>query len=372
MVVGGGPVGLFLGCELAMRGVRFVVLEQEQAPRRHSRSIGLHPPALEHFARLGLTTALLQRGVRVKRGTVFGDRELLGELEFHGVSQEFPFVLLLPQYETEQLLEAHLERLSPGALRRGARTVQVRDGREAAFVTYEAAWGTRTLRAGLVVGADGKRSLVRRNAHIDFVGGAYPDRYLMGDFLDTTAYKSAAVIHLAMAGVVESFPLPGGVRRWVVRTEAGDGADVAALCALIFERTGHFVSVSSCRMFSAFGVARHLAERFVVGRVVLVGDAAHEVSPIGGQGMNLGWLDAAELAEIVPRALKGHQPVERTLQGFAVRRRRRAYFAARQAEFNMAFGRPWRSAWWRDFVVKRLLRPPFRALLARLFTMRWL
>ncbi len=93
-------------------------------------------------------------------------------------------------------------------------------------------------------------------------------------------------------------------------------------------------------MLSAFDVYRRLAQRFVAGRTVLIGDAAHQVSPIGGQGMNLGWLDATELVPIIRASLVDGDDVGRELAAFGVRRRRAAATAARQAHLNMALGRP--------------------------------
>jgi 2-polyprenyl-6-methoxyphenol hydroxylase-like FAD-dependent oxidoreductase len=75
------------------------------------------------------------------------------------------------------------------------------------------------------------------------------------------------------------------------------------------------------------------------GRTAVIGDAAHEVSPIGGQGMNLGWLDAAGLAPIMVAALKGHS-VANELRAYERSRLRASARAMRQAEINMALGRP--------------------------------
>lgn len=206
VVVGGGPVGLFLGCCLALRGLRLLVLEKQEAPRQHSRAIGIHPPALKLLSALGLAEQAIARGVTVKRGVVRGERGVLGELEFTGISP-YPFVLALPQQETEGLLEARLHELAPGALQRGQQVMHLESSAAWATVTCQDAGGTvHRHRTRYVVGADGCRSLVRRLSGIEYRGGPYQDRYLMGDFDDTTAYQDAAVIHVAPAGVVESFP----------------------------------------------------------------------------------------------------------------------------------------------------------------------
>jgi 2-polyprenyl-6-methoxyphenol hydroxylase-like FAD-dependent oxidoreductase len=220
VVVGGGPVGLFLGCALARLGLRFAVLEQRSARVGGSRAIGVHAPSLERFAALDLATPLCRAGVPVRRGVVRSSRRGLGAVALSRTSSPFPFALAVPQEHTEALLEERLEALRPGALRRGARVVQVGLDRGLRTAWAELATEERRIKARLVVGCDGRQSVVRRDAHIAQRGVARPESYMMGDFADTTEYAEIALIVLADGGLVESFPLPGGRRRWVAQAEA--------------------------------------------------------------------------------------------------------------------------------------------------------
>jgi 2-polyprenyl-6-methoxyphenol hydroxylase-like FAD-dependent oxidoreductase len=162
----------------------------------------------------------------------------------------------------------------------------------------------------------------------------------MGDFADSTGFGPDAALFLEAAGIVESFPLPGGLRRWVVRLAApGDGGDARWLADRIRQRTGIDVDPASNSMLSRFGVRSRLVQRMVTGRTVLIGDAAHEISPIGGQGMNLGWLDAVALAPVVLASLRGAD-VGVKVRRFEAGRTAAAARAARQSQINMALGRP--------------------------------
>ena len=374
VIVGGGPVGLFLGCRLAQLGISFRVLEQRPHPVQHSRSIGIHPPSLEKLEELGLADALIEKGIQVKRGHAFANTRYLGSLEFSSCPAPYTFVLALPQYETEALLERRLCKLAPGSLLRGVQVTDLKHANDAVQLTFRHGEGqSETISADFVVGCDGKDSTVRQLSGISFSGSAYPDTYLMGDFADSTELGADAGIYLTDAGLVESFPLPGGKRRWVAKTDAYMTEPTPELLAkLIFERLEHRLPTHTNTMLSAFGVQNYLAETFAAGRVLLAGDAAHVVNPIGGQGMNLGWLDAAAAANTLDEIFNNRAEPDEVIKNFSAQRRRAAKNAARRAAFNMAMGRATPFAFLKHAAVQGLLKTPMERIFARLFTMRGL
>lgn len=374
VVVGAGPVGLFLGALLLQEGLSVRILEQRTGPSPHSRAIGIHPPALAALEQAGVAAQMVAEAVQIGLGIARSAGTEVARLSFATLASHYPYVLTLPQARTEALLEARVHALDPAALVRGFCVSSMHDA--GTFLTLSGSSsdveaGTH-FQARLVVGADGARSAVRRLLGIPTSGRDYPDTYLMGDFPDTGTDGSAAILYLEPGGILESFPLPGGLRRWVAHTDSLLlDATAADLARIVSERSGVSLEPQANRMLSAFAVRTRLARHMIAGRVALVGDAAHEISPIGGQGMNLGWLDAAELAPIVVAALAG-KPTGAKLAAFEKKRMRAARMAARQAQLNMVLGRKVPASYLqrRNAVLGRLVRlDAVHNLVARRFTM---
>ncbi|NUP59996.1 MAG: FAD-dependent monooxygenase [Pseudarthrobacter sp.] len=378
LIVGGGPVGLYLGAALLQAGVRVRILEQRQFRNRHTRAIGVHPPALQALDGVQVASAMVREGVQIRKGRAVSGGTTVGSMSFDEVSKEYPFVLALPQFRTEQLLEERVRTLDPEALVRGATVTGIKDDGGRVTLAVQTCGNTahRTCHATapFLVAADGARSKLRDALGVGTSGRTYPDHYLMGDFADGSGYGDEAVLFLEPAGIVESFPLPGGIRRWVVRLgRPATGAGPDDLAALVLHRTGIRPDPATNSMLSAFSVQSTLARHTVAGRSVLLGDAAHEISPIGGQGMNLGWLDGQALAPVLLSALHGRSgPAE--FGRFQKDRRRAAVLARRQAEINMMLGRPLPPALQRirtAAIGAAASRPAVNGWVARRFTMAW-
>ncbi|MBG6213384.1 MAG: FAD-dependent monooxygenase [Cryobacterium sp.] len=394
VIVGGGPVGTMLACVLAVGGLDVEVLEQREQPSLRSRAIGIHPPLLRALAGIGVADAVLERAVRIPAGEVRCDGRRLGKMSFERAAPGYPFVVALPQYETEALLLGRFEQLRPDRYRSGVTVTGVQCRGDAVELSTDSG----PIEARYVIGADGARSGVRQAAGIAWRQLGRHETYLMGDFADPGPSDTGAVLYFERGGVVESFPLPGARRRWVAMTDfLAANADSADLAALIRHRTGVRVA-EPLGAASAFAVQQRLAGRMhseplgegpsraghwrpgplpqprPAGRIVLVGDAAHQISPIGGQGMNLGWLDAVALAPALQRALLAPGEAASVLADYDRTRRDAARRAVRQAAFNMQMGRPAHGLRLgaRNALVRSLTLPPANELVARAFTMRWL
>ena len=379
LIVGAGPVGLFLGCRLAQLGISFKILEKRRSRFLHSRSIGIHPPSLEKLEALDSVEAFLQQGIKIKRGHGFINTKYLGVVDFTVCPKPYNFVLSLPQFETEAILEKHLCELAPDSLLRGLEVIALKQSEDRVWIEARGSEKDSNeptthlqFSAQFVVACDGKDSTLRQLAGIAFQGGDYPDSYVMGDFSDTTEFGTDAAIYLTGDGLVESFPLANGVRRWVAKTDTRIvQPSPEVLADLVYERINVRLPVSTHSMLSSFGVQHYLAKSFVSHRVILAGDAAHVLSPIGGQGMNLGWLDAWDAAEVLKRILKNREAIS-VLQTYHLKRKKVARKAQIRAAFNMQMGRKTRFGTAKYALARVLIKQPFVTKLAKLFTMRGL
>lgn len=345
VVVGAGPVGTLLAAALARRGVDVTLLERRTEPGSGTRAIGLHAPVLAALEEGGATDRILERAVRVRRGEARSDGRLLGVVRFDRLNARHPFVATLPQAETEAALAVGV----PTA-HRGVTVTGIRAEGDLVRIIADGP-GALELSAPLVVvaGGAGARGLVFRPGTP--AQTVYPDRYLMTDAdVPGRTDTDVAVVHLAPSGVLESFPLPGGRRRFVAwDRDAGsdtggagaeeDGARLARLRAALADR-GEAEAVTAVQSASSFGVRRVIAPRLRRGRIFVIGDTAHEVSPIGGQGMNLGLLDAATLAPLLASWLRTGREPEAELATWERARMRSARWAARLAALNTGLGRP--------------------------------
>ena len=176
IVVGAGPTGLMLACELALAGVRCRVLERRAEQDNLTRAFAVHARTLELLDARGMADDLLPRGVPVHQvsptpGTTLDLREL---------DTRYPMILIAPQSGTEHLLAARARRLGV-EIEHGAEVVGLRQDGDGVVIDVRSAGIDRAERARYAVGCDGAHSAVRRLLGVDFVGRQYETHILLAD-----------------------------------------------------------------------------------------------------------------------------------------------------------------------------------------------
>ncbi|WP_241387733.1 FAD-dependent oxidoreductase [Rhodococcus sp. CH91] len=313
IVVGGGPVGTTTALKLASGGTRVIVLEAREANLLEGRATTFHPPTLEMLESIGLTDELVRRGLRAPHYQ-FRDAKLgkIVELDF-GVLHEdtrYPYRLQLEQSHLTQLAVEALETHPLADFRTGSRVESVTQLSGSVEVHVD---GGEILRARYVVAADGMRSVVRTGLGLDFSGHTYPERYLV---LSTNLPLHEILDDLAAVNYVadpESWHVllrnPAGWRiLFPAPPSAGTDAEVLGdhYVRRELRRVLPEADLPDLERVTLYEVHRKVAERFRVGDIFLVGDAAHVNNPLGGMGMNSGIHDGMLLAEVLLAGADSH------------------------------------------------------------------
>jgi len=293
LIVGAGPAGLTTAVELARRGIVSDVIDLRESGSGLSRAVGFLPASLEILEHSGVTGKLLAEGMKFRQVRFYRHSSLALALPLKGSGADDEFILGLAQDRTETHLRDVLSELG-GTVRYGTELVDLRQ--DANKVTVEMRDGAKA-EYDYVVGADGSRSTTRELLNIDFRGHDLPETWSIAD-VDAEGWpntNSSTVCLLSGGKFVVVAPLEPQRFRLVSNTED-------ALAALPLK-----LNVTNIRRAGEFKISIRQAAQYSVGRVFLVGDAAHCHSPVGGRGMNLGIADGAELARrMVEGGLEGY------------------------------------------------------------------
>ncbi len=306
VVVGAGPTGLMLACELALAGSGVKLLDERTDMPNITRAFAVHARTLELLDARDMADELLTRGVPVREIAPPGGTTLdLGELP-----TRFGMVLIVPQSGTEKILQVRADDLGVDIVR-GAEVVGLTQDGDG--VSLDCAGGD-TVRAGYVVGSDGAHSTVRGQLGIDFVGKQYQTHILLADLQLTEAPSETLTGVTNEKGVALLIPFGDGWFRAIVWDRLREQAPLSEPVTLgeirdSFGRiVGHDYGMTEMRWSSRFLSERRQARHYRKGRAFLAGDAAHVHSPLGGQGMNTGIGDAMNLGWKLAAAVRGSAP----------------------------------------------------------------
>jgi 3-(3-hydroxy-phenyl)propionate hydroxylase len=324
VIVGAGPVGLAAAIDAVLRGQPVVLIDDDNTVSVGSRGVCYAKRTLEIFDRLGIADRVVAKGVTWNVGRTFhGEREVFSFNLLPEAGHHRPGMVNLQQYHLEQYLVERAMALPSIDLRWQHKCVAVTPGADGVRIEIDTADGRYTLHADWLIAADGARSGIRRQMGLDVEGKVFQDRFLIADVLlsgepfplDQTERRfwfapkfhpgESALMH-RQADNVWRFDFQLG---WDADPEVEKDAErVRARVRAALDSQGFAEMGFELEWVSVYTFQCRRMTRFRHGRVLFVGDSAHQVSPFGARGANSGVQDADNLIWKLRLVIDGAAP----------------------------------------------------------------
>jgi 2-polyprenyl-6-methoxyphenol hydroxylase-like FAD-dependent oxidoreductase len=303
LIVGAGPTGLMMACQLALNGVTFRIIEKNSGPTTQSRALAIHARSMEIFSQMGLAEKFIAQGKKARAINYVVNGKVKQQIrleEFGKEMTEFPFILILDQSKTEQLLLDFLNGFEIQVeWNTELTTFEQTNDRVRSILAYNNK--QESLETSYLIGADGAKSKVREVLNIPFEGKTYQQSLFVLDCkVDANLKDDEGYIAFSKYSLAAIFRLPDGRCRIISlvppefnRKDTITFDDVEKTFA---SRMQMDIKLSDPKWISIYRSHHRCTANFRKGRCFLVGDSAHVHSPVGGQGMNTGLQDAYNLA----------------------------------------------------------------------------
>lgn len=356
LIVGAGPTGLSLACQLIRHNVDFVIIDKKETTTPHSKAIGVHARTLEIYEQIGLAEKAIADGAIVGKTRLLEEGEIRAEIDLskfgEGMSA-YPFLLVLEQGKHEKMLHDHITENGKEVL---WQTELVNFSQTADGVTADlksADGSMQTIEAKYLVGCDGAKSPVRHTLGLEFGGGTFERIFYVADVQIDWPYSHDSLhVNLSKDNLLAFFPMPGDKHYRIVGNLPEGSAKEEG--ELVYEEIEQVIKnelktaldVYNVNWFSTYKVHTRHVSKFSVGRCFLAGDSAHVHSPAGGQGMNTGIQDGYNLAWKLALVLNGRSSAE-ILNSYNEERLANAIRLLKTTDrmFQLGAGEEWFTSW---------------------------
>lgn len=303
LIVGAGPTGLMLACQLSRFNVDFQIIDKKSGTTTRSKALGVQARSMEIYDQLGLIDKAFAQGKIADGAWFFAKGKIAGQLPLGRFGQglsPFPYLFILEQSKNEALLEGYLNENGRTVLWDTSFESYIEDD-SGVHVSITDKEGHKVIHADYIVGADGAHSPVRKLSKIPFLGGTYEDLFLVADAkIEWNLPYDKLCVMMERDSFGAFFPMPEEKRVRIISIVPDEleesNASFDKIAAYLNDRLSVPMSFSDVKWFATYKVHYKYVSQFNKGRIFLCGDAAHIHSPAGGQGMNTGLQDATNLA----------------------------------------------------------------------------
>ena len=303
LIAGAGPVGLTLANELTRRGISVRIVDKNAERTDKSKALVIWSRTLELFDDAGYAKEFIPAGFAAHGAQISTGKEIVANVTLDSIDSRFNYALMIPQSESERVLEEHLAAAGVKVERRTELAGFTDKGTAVEATLRKEDGSSETVGADWLVGCDGAHSAVRHGLGFTFEGSTLESHWALADgHVSGLEPKDRLHIFWHRDGILAFFPIVGD--RWRVIADLGPATgdekhpdptleEINALMAL---RGSPGIVMKDPFWLAAFRINERKVKDYRKGRVFLAGDAAHIHSPAGGQGMNTGMQDAFNLA----------------------------------------------------------------------------
>jgi 2-polyprenyl-6-methoxyphenol hydroxylase-like FAD-dependent oxidoreductase len=300
LIVGAGPTGMTAAIELKRAGMQPRIVDKSDHMARYSQALVVQARTLEQFQRYGIADEMMAHGRKLHEAKFYSDGKLIVDFKLDGLESPYPFALFIPQSETEKVLNDFMESLGVKT-ERCVELVSLRQDAQPRATLRHPDGGTEEISPRWVLGCDGAHSAVREKTGTAFEGGGVGLSFYLGDceVEGEDLPQDELSLHVRHGDVLFMARLSDRVVRLIAALHE-EGANSKAEITVedlqgIVDRIGVRIKIKSGEWLTPFHVNDRQAKHYRIGDVFLAGDASHIHSPVGGQGMNTGIQDAANL-----------------------------------------------------------------------------
>ena len=315
IIVGAGPTGLALACQLIRYGIDFVILDKNATTTPHSKAIGVQARTLEIYEQMGIAADLIANGAIAEKVRLVAGGEVRGEIELTGIGggmSPFPFLLIVEQGRHEKILHDFIKSGGREVLWNTRLESFTQNGAGVSANIKTADGESETVEAKFLVGCDGAKSLVRHTLGMTFEGSTFERLFYVADTqVEWDFSHDALYVCLAENTITAFFPMTGENQFRIVGTfpeneQRREGEILyEEIEKQIIEDTGLDLDIHDVNWFSVYRVHSRRVNKFSEGRCFLAGDSAHIHTPAGAQGMNTGIQDGYNLAWKLAMVVRG-------------------------------------------------------------------